>query len=614
MFRCSRSRVGVTVAGAVAAILLTSPGGALADSSPLVTSRPNLTAAQAISPTQVLACFDQILVPTFGFTDASFYLEGYTEGRKTGQAGGLVLGTKTSAGNGFCVVGAFTGPGDARSYSSLVVLANAVNASVPGGGGAGNPQASVPLLGSVLPNTVGATLRPQLVGAAPSAGKTVTFTFNVPLTAAPGTQSFGFYTSADSAFHAGTVTGFSPGTGVTVDFGDADAALFPQATRFVAGEGAVTDANGRGNPVGTIGTGTQRLDLAATSGPLPAAGGLSYHFDFNQALPASAVVCPARYALYDAGGVRYSPVAGTPTISADRRSTTLAYIPDSPGGDPAQITLATVAADGVDATGCAAGGSSAPLNSDGAVALPGVSAKAGATSGPDLVSFQINKGTGFASFVFDAPVSSAGITPGSFHVVDRTGALISPPNQGGNGLLGQPPAGPEVNVGPADTVNVNFSTPTSLLGLLPGPPDVSATRSAIGVTVDEGAVSDATTGVANPVGSLGSPVATTPPTGPTVPPAPTVPVLPKPATTTTKPTVKAACRRVVTIHLLSSISRNIRSATVTINAKNATVSKKLTVTVTFSKYPGVKSLVVRIRAKLKNHKSIIRTKTYKSKC
>ncbi|MCA1690525.1 MAG: hypothetical protein LC720_08910, partial [Actinobacteria bacterium] len=395
---------------------------------------------------------------------------------------------KTSAGNGFCVVGAFTGPGDARSYSSLVVLANAVNASVPGGAGAGNPQASVPLLGSVLPNTVGATLRPQLVGAAPSGAKTVDFTFNVPLTDAPGTQSFGFYTSSDSAFHAGTVTGFTPGTGVSVVFGDADAALFPQATRFVAGEGAVTDANSRGNPVGTIGTGTQRLDLAGTSGPLPAAGGLSYHFDFNQALPASAVVCPARYALYDAGGVRYSPVAGTPpTVSADRRSTTLAFTPDSPGGDPAQITLATAAAGGVEATSCAAGGTT-PLNSDGAVALPGVSAKAGATSGPDLVSFQINRSTGFASFVFDTPVSSTGIAPGSFHVVDRTGGLFSPPNQGGNGLLGQPPAGPEVNVGPADTVNVNFSTPTSLLGLLPGPPDVSATRNAIGVTVDEGAV------------------------------------------------------------------------------------------------------------------------------
>ncbi|MCA1689063.1 MAG: hypothetical protein LC720_01005, partial [Actinobacteria bacterium] len=167
---------------------------------------------------------------------------------------------------------------------------------------------------------------------------------------------------------------------------------------------------------------------------------------------------------------------------------------------------------------------------------------------------------------------------------------------------------------PADTVNVNFSTPTSLLGLLPGPPDVSATRNAIGVTVDEGAVSDATTGVVNPVGSLGSPVATTSPVTPTVPPVPTVPVLPKPATATPKPAVKAACRRVVTIHLLSSISRKLRSATVTINGKNATVSKKLTVTVTFSKYPGVKSIVVRIRGRLKNHRSIIRTKTYKSKC
>jgi hypothetical protein len=164
-------------------------------------------------------------------------------------------------------------------------------------------------------------------------------------------------------------------------------------------------------------------------------------------------------------------------------------------------------------------------------------------------------------------------------------------------------------------VNVNFSVPSCLLNLLPGTPDTTAARTAVGVTVDEGAVRDATTADPSPLGSLGVPGAPAGTSGPTTPPAPSVPALTTPAKpgTTTKPPTKA-CKRVVTIHLTASVSRNLRSATATVNGKKATVSKKLTITVTFSKYPGAKSIVVKIKGKLKNGRSISRTKTYKNKC
>ncbi len=618
MSRSSRRSSWVTGVLAALAVLLGAAPATLADSSILTTGHPDLLAAEAISSKQVLACFDQILAPPFSFTDASFFLQGYTEGRKSG-APGLTLSTRTSTGNGFCVVGLFTGPGDVRSYSRLNVLANAVNASIPGGVGAGNVQGSAALAGSDLPYPTGGALRPQLTGATTNAAnKGVLFTFNEPLTAAAGTTSFGFYTSADPAFHAGTVTGFTPGSAVAVAFSDADVALFGQATRFVVKEAAVTDASGQTNPVGTVAVGTgatKRLDLAPTTGPVAASGPLTYRFDFTAAIPNTAVICASKFALYDATGVRYSPAPGAPvTISASATSVTLTFTPNTAIGDPAAITLATVTAGALDGASCAT--AATPLNSDGAVGLPVASGNPGTTSGPDLTSFTINRSAGTVAFVFDAPVASSAIVPGAFHLVDQSAALSSPPNQGGC-LLGPPASGPVFSVSPANTVTVTFAgTTCSLLNLLPGPPDLASVSKAVGVTVDEGAVADATTGVLSPLGSLGVTAgAPTGPTGPTTPPPGVVPPVttPKPTTPTKTPTAKK-CTRVVTIHLRSSVSGNLRSATATINGKKATVSKKLAITVTFAKYIGVKKVVVRIKGRLRNGHSITRTKTYTNKC
>jgi len=526
MFRCSQRTVVSWVATSAAgfAALLGSASPALADSSVLVTTHPDLIAAQAISAKAVLACFDQIIVvPTF--TDVGFFLQGYTVTRKTGGAG-LRLATETTSGGGFCVIAAFKGAGDVRSYSRLEIMAGAVSSSVPGGGGASNPQTSVPLLASVVPNVSGFTLRPELIAAAagPSPAATVTYTFTEQLTTAPAAASFGFYASGDAVFHPGTaVTGFTPGAAntVTVTFSAADMALFGQATRFVAGEGAVTDALGLGNPTGTIGTAATKLnDLADTTAASTASDPLTYHFDFAATIPPTAKICPAKFALYDASGARYHTTAGLLT-GASNSSVTATFVQDTPGpaGDPAQITLATVAADALDAT-TACGGAS--LNSDGAAGESGATAAAGSTTGPDLLSFKIDRGTGIASYVFDAPVNMAAI--GNFHLVDKSAALTSPPNQGATGILTPTPP-PQFTISPSNTINVNFAAPTTLLnlGLVAGPPDLTAVRNATGVTVDEGAVTDTTAAAAvNPLASYGVTLPTPAPgtTGPTTPPAP----------------------------------------------------------------------------------------------
>ena len=610
MSRCKQAAAWAAGAVTALSIGLGPAPAAVADSSPLLTGHPDLVAAAAVNPKTVIACFDQILAAPISFTDANFFLQGYTESRRTGTPG-LTLSSEAAASGGKCVVAAFTGPGDARSFSLLVVRSGAVQASVPGGIGATNVQGSVPLVGDVLPNGLGTTVRPQLIAATPSAAA-VAYAFNEPLTTAPGTTSFGFYTSADSAFHAGTVTGFAPGQTVNVSFAAPDAALLATATRFVVKEGAVGDAYRAVNPIGAVGGATSRIDLAASTGQT-AAGALTYHFDFDKQIPLTATVCPAGFAVFDASGVRYGPAMGsTPTISADRLSVTLAFAPDVAGGDPAQVTLATVAAGALDGSSCAT--ATAPLASEGVTGLPGVAAKAGLTSGPDLQSFTINKSTAIVSVVFDAPVASVDVT--RFHLVDNSGGLTPTPSQAFPCLaLGATPA-PQFTVGPTtNQVNVNYSIPTCLLSLLAGPPDVSSVMRTVGITVDEGAVSDAATTVVNPLGSLGiTPTGPTGPTGPTVPPVTTTPTTPTTPTKPTKPTTAKPCHRTVTIHLLSTVSRNLRSATVTINGKKATVSRKLTVTINFAQYAGVKTIVVKIKGKLKNRHSLSTSRTYKNKC
>ncbi|HEX3873972.1 MAG TPA: hypothetical protein VHW26_07485 [Solirubrobacteraceae bacterium] len=623
MSRGSRIFTTKGALGAAAALtgLFAFAASSSADSSLISTSHPDLIAATQVGSKAVEACFDQQLVTTFNVTDADFFLQGYGEGRKTGS--GLDVSSVIPSGSGYCVTVTFSGTGDVRTYSDVTVLPGAVTAT-PAAGAQVNMQGEVALTGSQFPNVPGATLRPQLVSAAAGAtAGTIVYTFDEPLAGDVGANNkFGFYTynGGDQFFHSGAVSSFTQGgTTITIGFNPSDTAVLGNATRYVVQEGAVTDGLGQGNPTGVTGNATLRINLAPTTGAVSGTGGaIAYHFDFDQPIPATAKVCPVDFALFDATGVRYSPVLGTdPTVSADRRSVTLDFIAGASGGDPDQITLATVAADAIDAATCSpvAPAVAQPLNSEGTASLSGASDHPGLTSGPDLIGFTIDKTNGNVLFDFDAPVSTAtgAINPAAFHVVDHGGDITGPPDQGGSGLLCPTAAGPKFSVNPSapNEVIVDFATPGCLLGLQA--PSLTAVDNAIGVTVDEGAVMDATTGDVNPIGTLGvNPPASTTPPPVTVPPAPPVPVLPPlvvpPATTTTKACVT---HRVITIHLLTSVSRKLKSAKATINGKAYPVSKKLVVSIPLSKYETVKTVTLKITGKPKTgHATIKATRIY----
>ena len=498
----------------------------------------------------------------------------------------------------------------------MTVLGGAVT-STPAAGAQVNEQGSVALTGSLFPNPPGGTLRPQLTTAAATSASTAVYNFSEVLQNNIGANGkFGFYTfsSGDTVFHPGNVSSFTPGSSsITIAFTGADATALPAASRFVVREGAVTDPLGQSNPLGAGSGPTLLLNLVSTSG-LAAAASTSYHFDFDNPIPAGAQVCPAGFALFDSTGVRYSPSLGvSPVFSTDRKSVTLSFVAGSAGGDPAQITLATVAADALDSTSCATG--THPLNSDGSVALAGATDHAGLTSGPDLIGFHLDKSNGNVLFDFDAPVLTSAINAGGFHVIDGGGTVSSAPDQGGTGLLGGSPAGQQVTVNPTapNEVVVNFSAPQSLLGLLSLGSSLALVNSAVGVTVDEGAVADSATGQVNPIGTLGvTQAAAAAPAGPTIPPAPPVPPLP-PLVAPKAPAKSTVCvtHKVITLHLLKSVSARLKSATATLNGKKYPVSKKLVISISLSKYEKVKTLTLKIKGKPKTGRAAINaTRTY----
>ena len=123
--------------------------------------------------------------------------------------------------------------------------------------------------------------------------------------------------------------------------------------------------------------------------------------------------------------------------------------------------------------------------------------------------------------------------------------------------------------------------------------------------MDEGAVADATSGALNPIGTLGITPPPPPPgstTGPTTPPAPPVPKLPPlvipPAVKKPTPT-GCVTHKVITLHLLKSVSARLKSATATLNGKAYPVSKGLVITISLSKYTKLKTLTLKIKGKPK---------------
>ena len=69
--------------------------------------------------------------------------------------------------------------------------------------------------------------------------------------------------------------------------------------------------------------------------------------------------------------------------------------------------------------------------------------------------------------------------------------------------------------------------------------------------------------------------------------------------------------KVITLHLLKSVSARLKSATATLNGKAYPVSKSLVITIALSKYTKIKTLTLKIKGKPKTGTQAINaTRTY----
>ncbi|MHB8691425.1 MAG: hypothetical protein ACYDHH_09285 [Solirubrobacteraceae bacterium] len=500
-----RSFGGLALVAALGAALAWAAAGS-ADNSPLATTAPDLVSANATSARVIDACFDQALATTFNISDSNFYLQGYTESRKTGSAGALsVAGTNPDPASAKCVLvtlapNAALGA-DARTYSRVVVKSGAVTST----SGVLNADDAVPLGGSLIPPSPLQTLRPTVINATAQSSTQVVYTFSRPIFS-PNLGSFGFYNNVpgDAAEHvagaSGNIVSFTPGsTTVTVNFPTPTTS----ASRFVVDENAVLAADGQGNPAGAIGGATQNPDLGNGGGRVNTSTEAQpvYSFVFSQPilLPSTAKT-QTGFELTDLAGNTYHPINAAPTLSVDGRTLTIKFQadPSDSSPDPNEITLESVAAGTVQAANPLTGSTG---NSQGALGLPSVADHPGLTSGPDLLSFSINNTTGVVVFSFDDPLAGSPVNVSKLELVTASGGLIPPPNQCASPPIIGTPA-PSFGV-TGNTVGVLFAKPTtSTTALNCGGTDLSLVNSAVGVETDEAAV-QAQTGQFSALSALG---------------------------------------------------------------------------------------------------------------
>lgn len=540
------------LAGAACA-LLSGVGVARAENDPLrTTTRPIIASATALGPHTLQACFDKPILTTANVTDANFFLQGYTESRKTGVGGGVpgLTGAPTpDPSDAKCMVLGFTGQADIRTYSRAVGL----NGAVTGSNGRLSISGAVALTGSIITSPSGLILRPQLASTAvtPGTGSTptsATFTFTTNLSQTVNASRLGFYTNVpgDTAFHAGT-SGTVLGKTVVVGFAPADQALLTSSTsppsRWAAQAGAVSDPSLVPNPVGVVGGSTQRPDLAPSGGRLSTT---TYAFDFS--VPVN-VVNPAGLHVYDAGGIRWDAVPGSLAMSSDNRRATVTVTPvnGDPSAEPAEITLQTVDAGAVVAV------SNGVPGSDGAQPIIELADHPFLTTGPDPLAYSIDKPSGVVAVIFDEPINCPNpqpclqVNPNLVQVVDAQGNVSGPPGTPGSpGLLGigATPPGPPTFLVNNNVLRVFFGTSSSGFLGIGASTNTALTDNAVGVIINEGAVRDFA-GVLNPLASYGPP-GPAPPSSPTpppsTPPAPSGTTAP-PGTTTTEPTTSPPSKR-----------------------------------------------------------------------
>lgn len=502
-----RRRLSAIPALLAFAVLLAGPAVARADNGlPSTRSHPDLITALAISPSQAEACFDKPLATTFNINDGNTRLVGYTEYRQTGPTGPLrINGTPTiDPGNANCAVINFTGPGDVRTFSRLEMDVGAVTGTTASGGLV-NMRGSQPLIGSIIPPQPGVVAQPTLNGVTVDAPNgNVTYTFAQPVQNV-NAGSLGFYTNNPTdlgTFHFGSaLVGFQAGANsVTVHFSSIDAPQLPQATRFVAQQNAVQNAFFQGNPPGAVaapGTNgaTTRPDLAIGGGrtgivvpspPTVSGTAVAYTFLFDKPVT---VVDATQFALYDATGAKFTPnVSAGIATSPDGHQITMQFSSSDPKADPSEITLETVNAGAVVTQG------TATTNTEGSAPLAAPADHIGLTSGPDLLAWSIDRSNFTVTLTFDEVIpkgnvvnstvpSAIGPIP-AIAVFDNNGTLTAP--AGDSGLLG---------IGSVPSISQNQNL--VILHYGNSGSQASAIQNAIGVSLAEGAVTDAQ-GVANP--------------------------------------------------------------------------------------------------------------------
>lgn len=460
------------------------------------TSRPDVVSAaiadqpsvtNAAGTPKVKVCFDsQITSPVL----ANFAVSGADVGAPLVPTGTQALPSELN-----CINLTYPAGTNLASYTTVEVKAGAV--SPPGGGAGSNPQGSAALTGGDVAPGAGRISAPNLTGASVAAvagGTEVTYTFDKLVTqaglGAPVAGSFGYYNTSGAPIAAASVV--APGErSVKVMFATTVA---PTARVFVNNDG-VTLAGRPG--LGNAATAT------SGAGGSPTASGAPDLIAIKRV-----VSLQATYDLtYDASITSNDPLAANcqADTPSGRFAGTAAAVQDA---TTVRVTFGGLAASSRadeeivridDKGGCAVANTLAIASSVGAASIQNKDHSPGFTSGPDLTGCSATAGGTDVTYTFDELLAPGGVPATGFGLIDGD-------------------AGRTNGVGTVIQVTDNKATVRFA--------SVSVLGTAVGCTVDRGAISDRRPG-AEP-SSSNTVRANSAGTPENFKPAPADPVIPKP--------------------------------------------------------------------------------------
>jgi hypothetical protein len=495
-----------------AAVASASPAGGAQQAT---TSRPDVVSA-AISeqpsitnPTgtpTIKVCFDQqIANPVFGqFRATGADVEGAPGANPLTATSAAPIPSELS-----CASVGFAPGSNLAGFSSVEVLTGAVS---PAGGGAGtNPQGAAALTGGDIVPGAGKIAGPNLTGASVAdvaGGTAVTFTFDMLIS--PGGMldtNFGYYNTAGAPVTTGVV-GTVSDRAVKVTFPTPVAAT---ARVFVKND-AVTLAGqpGRGNAA-TATSGAGGLPPASSApdiAKITRVAGLQATYDISYSQNITATDASAANCQADTPAGRYPGTAGA-VQNATTVRVTFGTLAASSRADEEVVRIS-------DNGGCVTSNAGALASTVGAAPVQNKDHTPGFTSGPDLSGCSAPAGGTDVTYTFDELIAPGAVPGAAFGLVDANGDRSN-----GTGAVLQ-------------VVDNKVTVRYAVIGML---------TSAMGCTVDRGAVTDRAPGVPepNPVNTVKANSAGTPENTKAAPPA----TVPGPAVPPVRPPfVKRAVRSV----------------------------------------------------------------------